>query len=165
MQLLSIITGEFVQKYVTLYLFRQSHFGSLGISVVPPSPLPVGVAYLVKLSEGDSLEISMKGPYMGSGKQPISFNIEINTLKKMGDIGNAVTTSLENFELIVEALNKATGFTIHKIVQDVIPPIVEDIDKFLALWELAWYTPTCRARPLRIPPQVGIKPTLPRQIP
>jgi len=45
-----------------------------------------------------------------SGKEPVTFDVEINSLKKMGQIGNAITSPFENFELVIEAFDKAAGF-------------------------------------------------------
>jgi hypothetical protein len=70
-----------------------------------------------------------KSTYGGSGKKPVAFQVEINALKEMLQIGYAIGASLEYLDLIVEAFNKAAGFTIYEVIQDLIPPTTKCVDK------------------------------------
>ena len=64
-----------------------------------------------------------------SGKKPVTFQVKINALVKMDDIGYVIASSFEHFDLVIETFDKATGFTSHKIIQDFIPPIGKCFDK------------------------------------
>ena len=74
-------------------------------------------------------ELAWKGHIWWLGKKPVAFQVEINALEKMGNIGYAIASSFEHFDLVVETFDKATGFTSHKIVQDLIPPAAKRVEE------------------------------------
>ncbi len=60
-----------------------------------------------------------------SGKEPVTFDVEINSLKKMGQIGNAIASPFDHLDLIVETFDEAAVFSFYKIIGDFIPPSVQ----------------------------------------
>lgn len=51
----------------------------------------------------------------------------------MSKIRDALASSFEHLDLIVETFDKASGFTGDKIVQDFIPPTAKDIDETIEI--------------------------------
>lgn len=47
----------------------------------------------------------------------------------MLQVGHPVGASFEYFDLVVEAFNKAAGFTLNEVIQYLIPPTCKRIDK------------------------------------
>ena len=68
---------------------------------------------------------------MGSSQEPVAFNVEVNTLKKVRQISYAVATALKDFDFVVETFDKATVFSGKKVVQNFCPPIRECVNKII----------------------------------
>ena len=47
----------------------------------------------------------------------------------MLEVENAVTAPLENFDLVVEALDKTTVLSMDKVVRDFLPPSIEQFQE------------------------------------
>ena len=63
--------------------------------------------------------------YGGGSEQTIPAKIEINTLEQMLEIENAITTVLENLDLVIEPFHEAAIFTMDKEIGDFFPPVLE----------------------------------------
>jgi hypothetical protein len=53
----------------------------------------------------------------------IAFNIKIKALKNMGSLTDTITSPHEGFDFSVQAFNKATAQSSHKVVGDILKPI------------------------------------------
>jgi hypothetical protein len=75
---------------------------------------------------GNYRELAING---GVCEQVITVQVEIDTLEQMFEIENAIATSFENLDLIVEAFHEATIFSVNKKVGDFLPPFMEQVDE------------------------------------
>ena len=57
---------------------------------------------------------------VGSSKKRIALHIKEKALEKMIEFANAKTTTLEDFDFVVETLNEATGVPKQELVGDII---------------------------------------------
>ena len=64
-----------------------------------------------------------------SPEQTIAFEIKENALKKVVQIGEAITPSLEHLEFVVEAFDKAAGQEIDEIIGDRLPMAMQGVEK------------------------------------
>ncbi len=51
--------------------------------------------------------------------------IQVDALKQMFEVGNAVRAPLENFDLVVETFHKAAILSSDKVVGNFLPPSIE----------------------------------------
>ena len=49
--------------------------------------------------------------------------VQVNALEQMLEVEDTVSASFEDFDLVVEALNKAAIISMNEIVRDFFPPI------------------------------------------
>src|SRR5512139_2943603 len=55
--------------------------------------------------------------------------VEIDSLKQVLEVENAITTTLEDFNLVVEAFDKTAVLSPNKIVGDFLPPGVQQLQE------------------------------------
>ena len=91
-------------------------FFSLGLKFLGP----IGWRYAAESGLSGNCRDSAR--YGGGSKQTITMQIEIDPLKQVFKVENAITTTLEDFDLVVEPFDKGTVFTLNKIVGDFLPP-------------------------------------------
>jgi hypothetical protein len=71
------------------------------------------------------------------GKSAIVLKVEVKALEKSRDLENAVATSLDRFDLIVQAFHETTTETVHKVVTECVSQfqfkrVLEHKPEFLA---------------------------------
>ena len=67
----------------------------------------------------------------GGSKQAITMQVEIDALKQVLEVENAVTAPLENFDLVVKAFHKAAILSMNEIVGDFFPPMPKQIQEVI----------------------------------
>jgi hypothetical protein len=71
------------------------------------------------------------GVYGGGSEQAIAMQVKIDTLEKVLEVENAIATSFENLDLVVEAFHKAAALALNEVVGDFFPPSREQFQEIV----------------------------------
>ena len=93
---------------------------------------------------------------MGLSKAAIALEVKVNALKEVADVGDAIATSLEGLEFVVDAFDKAATEAVNEVVGNLIEPIGEGGKKGIETLQV-------RAKGLGVPLFEPIDTLIPRE--
>src|SRR5512139_3861679 len=63
--------------------------------------------------------------------------VEIDSLKQVLEVENAITTTLEDFDLVIEPFDKAAVLSLNKIVGNFLPPGIQQLQETIKTMQAA----------------------------
>src|SRR5512139_54550 len=64
--------------------------------------------------------------------------VKIDPLKQVLQVENAITTTLEDFDLVVEPFDKSTGLALNKIIGNFLPPGLQQLQETIKTMQAAF---------------------------
>ena len=63
--------------------------------------------------------------------------VEVDSLEQVLEVENAITTTLEDFDLVVEAFDKTAVLSLNKIVGNLLPPGIQQLQEGIKAMQAA----------------------------